>query len=292
MGYLTNMKSNIKIAITGANGFVAKNLRKRFRNLNVQTICIARKNFKSNFNETKIISPKYDSKDIFSLLKNCTTMIHLAGSGVQTVDSDYRTSNVELTQKMTHLCHKARIKRFVYNSGLGVSKHSTSGYFISKYQAEQVVQKSGLDYVIFRPSYIMGKGDALTRSIKMQKKQGRIIVPGSGKYRIQPIYIKDVCNILSDAAILKRYSKKILNLAGPDIVTFQDFVKRIGGKKYLVKANLEAEYRLATRGTGRFSLDDLCIMIGDYTGNIKPLERLYDLQLTRFDAMLDACGLL
>ncbi len=279
-----------KIVVTGANGYVAKNLRRILGNAGMQVICLARKNLTVHSGETKIISPDYDLDKILPMLKNCTAMVHLAGSGIQSVDSDYYTSNVNLTKKMTELCIKAGIKRFVYNSGLGASAKSTTGYFISKYQAEQIVRKSGLDYVIFRPSYIMGRGDALARNIKKQKKNGRIIIPGSGKYRMQPIYILDACSILLDAATLEKYSKKTLDLAGLEIVSFQDFVKKAGLGKYIVKTNLEDEYRLAVRGMGKFGLDDLCIMVGDYTGDVKPLKKLYKKRLANIDEMLNACS--
>ena len=279
-----------KIAITGANGYVAKNLRRILDNAGISAVCLARKNFSTHPLETKIVSSNYDPDKILPLLKNCTAMVHLAGSGIQSVDSDYCTSNVNLTKKMTELCYKSKIKRFVYNSGLGASAKSTTGYFISKYQSEQIVRKSGLDYVIFRPSYIMGQGDAFTTIIKKQKKNGRIIIPGSGKYRMQPIYILDACNILLDAALLRKYSKKVLDLTGLEIISFQDFLKKAKLGKYIVKTNLEDEYRLAIRGRGKFNLDDLCIMVGDYTGNVNPLKKLYGQHFTSLDEMLNACG--
>ena len=107
-----------KIAITGANGYVAKNLRRILDNAGISAVCLARKNFSTHPLETKIVSSNYDPDKILPLLKNCTAMVHLAGSGIQSVDSDYCTSNVNLTKKMTELCHKSRIKRFVYNRSL------------------------------------------------------------------------------------------------------------------------------------------------------------------------------
>ena len=127
--------SDKKIAITGANGYVAKNLRRILDNAGISAVCLARKNFSTHPLETKIVSSNYNSDKILPLLKNCTAMVHLAGSGIQSVDSDYCTSNVNLTKKMTELCYKSKIKRFVYNSGLGASAKSTTGYFISKYQS-------------------------------------------------------------------------------------------------------------------------------------------------------------
>ena len=83
-----------KIAITGANGYVAKNLRRILDNAGISAVCLARKNFSTHPLETKIVSSNYDPDKILPLLKNCTAMVHLAGSGIQSVDSDYCSSNV------------------------------------------------------------------------------------------------------------------------------------------------------------------------------------------------------
>jgi NADH dehydrogenase len=69
------------------------------------------------------------------------------------------------------LCKRAKIKKIVYNSGLGVNKSTTFGYFISKLKAEQQIIKSGLDYAILRASYIIGKNDPLTKNLLKQAKK-------------------------------------------------------------------------------------------------------------------------
>ena len=52
----------LQIVITGASGFVAKNLRKYLSENNVRLISISRKNFKTFKNETKIITKTYSEK--------------------------------------------------------------------------------------------------------------------------------------------------------------------------------------------------------------------------------------
>lgn len=276
--------SPICIAITGANGFVGKNLRKHLNTKNIQVVAIARKNFRSYKHEKKIISLNYSEKDLLSKLKGCHALVHLIGVGNQTINSDYLPVNVLLTKKIIKLCKKTKIKKIIYNSGLGVSKKSTISYFISKFQAEHEIIKSGLDYTIFRPSYIVGKDDLLSKNLNRQIKNNLIIVPGSGKYLIQPIFINDVVKIIAIAISSKNFSKKILNLVGPQSITFEKFVKLFLKNRTtkIKKINLEKMYYEAIHNPQCiYGIDDLNILIGSFVANHKPIERLSGLKLTK-----------
>ena len=83
------MVKRIKVVVTGANGFVAKNLRKYLSENNVDLISISRSDFKEYSNELKIISKNYDEKIILNKIKNYDVLIHLVGIGKQSVDIDY-----------------------------------------------------------------------------------------------------------------------------------------------------------------------------------------------------------
>ena len=168
------------MVITGANGFVAKNLRKYLSENNVDLISISRSDFKEYKNEFKIISKNYNEKIIINKIKNSDALIHLIGIGKQSVNVDYEMINVEFTKHIVSLAKKAKIKKILYNSGLGVSSKTSVGYFISKYKAEKIIMNSGLAYTIFRPSYIVGKNDLFTKFLKKQIKTKTIEIPGSG----------------------------------------------------------------------------------------------------------------
>ena len=153
------MNKSLKIVVTGASGFIAKNLRKYLSENNIDLISISRKDFKNLNFETKIISKNYEDQKILKTIQNSDALIHLVGIGKQSVDTDYDMINSDLTKQIVQICKKSKIKKIVYLSGLGVSSKTTLGYFISKFNAEQQIINSGLDYTIFRPSYIVGKDD-------------------------------------------------------------------------------------------------------------------------------------
>lgn len=289
------MEKNYQIVVTGANGFVARNLRKYLSKNNIKLISISRKNYRALKNETKIISSNYDEKQIIPKIKNSDGLIHLVGIGKQSIKNDYNKINVDFTKKVITLCKKARIQKIVYSSGLGVSKTTSLGYFISKFQAEEQIIKSGLNYTIFRPSYIVGKNDLFTKYLKKQLKKGEIEIPGSGNYSIQPIHINDVCKIISKSLFDKKFKKKIFDLVGSDSIKFQEYVKLFSqnSKTRIKKISLESAYHDAISNPQRdFGVDDLNLLIGDFRGDHKKLQKISKIPLKSIREVLKSGSLL
>ena len=271
------MVKHNKIVITGANGFVAKNIRKYLSEKNMNLISISRNDFKQFKNEIKIISKNYDEKYILPKIQNSDVILHLVGIGKQTIETDYNMINVEFTKHIIKLSKKAKIKKFIYNSGLGVSTNSTLGYFISKYKAERLIINSGLDYTIFRPSYIVGKNDLFTKYLKKQIRKTKIDIPGSGNYSIQPIYINDVTKIFFLSIIQQNFKNKIIDLVGPDYITFKQYVKLFseGTHTKIKNINLENAYNAAiSNPKSDFGIDDLNILIGNFRGDHDKLRKI------------------
>ena len=281
------MVKRIQVVITGANGFVAKHLRKYLSENNINIISISRSDFKEYKNEFKIISKNYNEKTIINKIKNSDVLIHLVGIGKQSVDIDYEMINVEFTKHIVNLAKKAKIKKILYNSGLGVSTKTSVGYFISKYKAEKIIMNSGLAYTIFRPSYIVGKNDLFTKFLKKQIKTKTIEIPGSGNYSIQPISINDVVKIIFQSLNAIKFKNKIIDLVGPDYLTFEQYVKLFskGTKVNIKKINLENAYFDAITNTkSNFGIDDLNILVGDFKGNHNQLQKITQI---KFESVIE-----
>ena len=282
--------SNIstKVVVTGANGFVGKNVRKFLYKNKVRVLGISRKNFAKYSTETKAQSKNLLEQRLQKKLKNYDALVHLVGIGVESSGSTFEEINVNLTKNTIKLCKKSGIKKIIYISGLGVSKNNTSNYFTSKYKAEQEIINSGLDYTIFRASYIIGKTDHLTKSLSKQMKKGVIIIPGSGKYQLQPIFVEDVARIILKSILEKKFSKKILDLVGPRKISFEDFVKLFSKntKVKFKKINLKNAY-----DEGTYSLESLDLLIGDYTSDMTQLQKLASIKLTPVEKFLESSSL-
>jgi NADH dehydrogenase len=286
---------SLKIVVTGASGFIAKNLRKYLSEQDIELISISRNDFKNFKCETKIIIKDYEEKNLLKKIQNSDALIHLVGIGKQSVNNDYDMINTDLTTHVVNLSKKARVKKIIFLSGLGVSPNTSLSYFISKYNAEKQIIDSGLNYTIFRPSYIVGKDDLFSKNLKKQIKSGEIIIPGSGKYSIQPIHVSDVVKVIFESVSQLKFNNKIIDLVGPDYVTFEKYVKLFskGTKSKIRKIKLEEAYHNAIiNSKSDFGIDDLNILIGNFKGNQKRLSKISKIEFKSVLKLLQSGRLL
>ena len=283
-----------RIVVAGASGFVGKNLRSFLHENKLNVLAISRKNFRKYPSEVKIISTNLSDLKLQSKLKNYDALINLIGIGRQTPKSTFEEINLNLTKDVIETCKNTGIKKIIFISGLGVSRSNKSDYFVSKYKAEREIINSGLDYTIFRASYIIGKTDHLTKALSKQMKKGVIVIPGSGKYRLQPISVLDVTKIILEAILEKKFSRKIIELVGPQKISFEDFVKLFAkntGTK-IKKISLENAYDEAKQNPKAvYGLESLNILVGDYTSNGKQLQKLSNVKLTTVPEFLQSSSL-
>jgi NADH dehydrogenase len=109
------------------------------------------------------------------------------------------------------------------------SEDSPLPYYRGKALVEKALIESGLSYAILRPAVIFGTEDILINNIAWMLRRFPIFgVIGSGKYRVQPIFVEDVAKIAVDAAQEGRNT--IINAVGPEIFTFDELVKLITEK--------------------------------------------------------------
>jgi len=283
-----------RIVVAGASGFVGKNLRSFLHENKLNVLAISRKNFRKYPSEVKIISTNLSDPKLQSKLKNYDALINLIGIGRQTPKSTFEEINLNLTKDVIETCKNTGIKKIIFISGLGVSRSNKSDYFVSKYKAEREIINSGLDYTIFRASYIIGKTDHLTKALSKQMKKGVIVIPGSGKYRLQPISVLDVTKIILEAILEKKFSRKIIELVGPQKISFEDFVKLFAKntETKIKKINLDDAYDEAKHNTKAvYGLESLNILVGDYTSDGKQLQKLSNVKLTTVAEFLQSSGL-
>ena len=120
--------------------------------------------------------------------------------------------------------------RFVQMSALGASEETKDlvPYYGAKWQQEQDVQASGLDHVIFRPSFVFAKDGGILKTFRKLAKVAPVTpIIGSGRQRIQPIWVDDVGAYFAQALDKPEATNRLFELGGPDAVTWNEFWARL-----------------------------------------------------------------
>ena len=121
---------------------------------------------------------------------------------------------------------RAGVRRIVHVSIANPSLNSPFGYYRGKAQLEQAVAASPLAYTILRPAVIFGLEDILINNIAWFVRKFPVFgIPGSGRYRIRPIFVEDMARLLADA--VERRSNCVVDAAGPETFSFEELVRLI-----------------------------------------------------------------
>lgn len=132
--------------------------------------------------------------------------------------SDYQKLHVQGTK---NLLEGVETEKIVYLSALGVDRVDHS-YFNTKKEAEKIIQCSGLEYTIVRPSIVLGEGNRLLDSIR-NIAFTRVFpdIPS----RTQPIESDRLVEILQKVA--DGFEDEVLEVAGDEKISLGELGKQI-----------------------------------------------------------------
>ena len=139
---------------------------------------------------------------------------------------------VEGTRELLDAAQAAGVTRFVHMSALGVSEETKDlvPYYRAKWETEQMVGGSPLAHVIFRPSFVFAAdGGILPTFVRLARFAPVTPIVGSGRQRIQPIWVDDVAAYFADSIDKPEAAGRTFELGGPDAVTWNEFWQRLKG---------------------------------------------------------------
>ena len=184
-------------------------------------------------------------------MDGCSAVVHLAAKTSQAPsDHSHAASvNIEGTTRLLDLARDAGIKRFIFMSTQSAKISRPGNYGATKKKAEGLVLDSGLDPVILRPAIIYGPGEAgiFKKFVMLVEKLPMIPIP-STNVRFQPVYIGDVVQSVVSAIEQDKVLTRTFDVAGPDAVTFPQLIRRVADSKRLRRTLIPVPMGLALFG--------------------------------------------
>lgn len=144
-------------------------------------------------------------------------------------------------ENMVQAAKEAGVKRILFMSALGATEIET-GYFTNKIRGEKAVKASGIPYVIFRPSFLIGPGGEFVDLLKQLTMMPIVPVLGPGNYPVQPVYMRDMARYYAQALDDERYTNETFEVGGPETFEFNEMLRQTmaarGKKGWLFHAPL------------------------------------------------------
>ncbi len=158
-------------------------------------------------------------------MAGCDVVVHLVGIIKEEPPRvTFELIHTRGTLRTLEAAESAGVKKFVHMSALGAGPQGTA-YMRTKYEAEELVRRSAIPSVIFRPSVIVGPGGAFTEMlVRMVRLSPLVPVIGDGSYRLQPVDVEDVATAFVLAAEREGLEGEDFDLGGPHKLTYNRMI--------------------------------------------------------------------
>jgi uncharacterized protein YbjT (DUF2867 family) len=157
------------------------------------------------------------------------TVVHLVAI-IRGRPADFERVMAVGTRNVVAAAQEAGARRFVLASALGLDERTKDAvpYFAAKWEMERAVRESGLEHVVFRPSFVFGRdGGVLPTFIRLARYSPVTPIIGSGRQRLQPIWIEDLAQYYLRAVTEQAATNRTFELGGPDAVSWNEFWERL-----------------------------------------------------------------
>lgn len=175
----------------------------------------------------------HDPEQLRNVVAGSDVVINLVGilNEKGSSGAGFVRAHAELTQGALAACVATGVRRYLHMSALGADENGPSHYLRSKGLAERHVRAAPttLDWTIFRPSVIFGRGDSLlNRFAALLRLSGGIMPLARADARFSPVWVQDVVTAFELALRGGATSQQSYDLCGPEVMTLAELVRRTG----------------------------------------------------------------
>jgi uncharacterized protein YbjT (DUF2867 family) len=225
----------MRIAITGGTGFVGRHLAKELVARGHETVLIARGVDRRDLSAFEIPNSRFFSADLSNVdelaraFSACGGVAHCAGINREIGMQTYQRVHVAGTLNVVEAARRAGVGKIALLSFLRARSDCGSGYHESKWAAEEIVRKSGLDFTIFKAGVIYGRGDHmldhLSHALYTLPLFGLV---GMRDRPVRPLAVEDLSRVLTASLTEGRLSRQTVAIMGPEGMLLGEAVRRVG----------------------------------------------------------------
>ena len=232
----------MKVAITGGTGFIGRNVARDLIAHGHQVIVIARGQYTRSTQPIEGASiftlDVTDADKLTEAFKGCEAVVHCAGTSTEDANQTFHRLHVEGTRSAVTAAEQARVKKFVLISYLTVRANVKSEYYTTKWQAEEIVRSSKLNFTILKVGLVYGQGDHLIHNLSdLFRKMPIFAAVGLREKTVRIVAVQDLVEIIRAALEEDRFARQTVAVLGPEEFPFSQAARRIAkamGKSSLI----------------------------------------------------------
>lgn len=294
----------MKVFLTGATGFVGSHLLKRLLRDGYKVRALARRRSSGFSDESAPGSGRLEwiggdvlSPNLDSAIVGCDAVVNLVGIIQEHGKQTFEAVHHQATRNLVASALRTGVQLFVQMSALGARPQNASRYHITKFAAEEEVRRSGLPYVILRPSLIFGPGSAFIDQMIAVMHAVPLIrpVPGTGEYRFRPVHVDDVAECFVQSLNNSAALGQTVDLVGGEELTLSDITNEIATCLGVHKSVVHIPIPLMKTAASIFSIlpvtppitpDQVLMLEEGSSASPAPMQRIFGIDPIGFRAGL------
>ena len=215
----------MRVAITGATGFVGSHLATRLAGEGHEIVRIGRR---ARANEEVVFASLDDVEQLANAFTGCRAVAHCAGINRETRRHTYERVHVAATRNVVAAARRAGVEKIVVMSFLRARPDCGSAYHESKWAAEEIVRESGLDYTIVKAGVVYGRGDHMLDHLSHAFHTFPIFaLVGLQEQTVRPLAVEDLVHVMRAAVVDRRLKRQTIAVVGPEEMYLREAVCRV-----------------------------------------------------------------
>ncbi|KAK9476520.1 hypothetical protein V1514DRAFT_364457 [Lipomyces japonicus] len=222
-------RSGYVATVFGATGFIGRYLTSRLAKNGTIVVTPYREEIAKRFlkvtGDLGVVNfVEFDLRNLQSIedaVKNSDIVYNLIGREYSTKLFDYYDINVEATRRIANAVAKYNVDRFIQVSSYNASPDSTSEFWRTKYEAEQVAKEIVPHATIVRPAPVIGWEDRVVRRIIGWPH----FTVNEGQNTFQPVHVEDLVSALHKIGFDDSTTGKTYELFGPDVTSWRQLIR-------------------------------------------------------------------
>jgi uncharacterized protein YbjT (DUF2867 family) len=221
------------VLVTGPTGFIGPHVVHALRARDVPVRALVRDAGRASrlsaWGVELAVGDVTDPASLRAAVAGADAVVHLVAI-IKGSRTDFERIMAQGTRDLVAAAREAGVRRFILASALGLDERSKDRvpYFAAKWEMESAVKASGLEHVIFRPSFVFGRdGGVLPTFVRLARFAPVTPIVGPGTQRLQPIWVEDVAEYYARALDLPTAAGRTFEIGGPDAPTWNEFWERL-----------------------------------------------------------------